>query len=181
MKTRSRTLVLGLAVVLAFSSLFTLAVPAHSTAVRGRVFATDMATPLAGMTVQAFPEGSAVAVAEALTDGSGRFRLAGLQPGQHLLLLSDPAGEAVAAAEVTALAGTEQVMALALPDDDETEGAEGGSTADQQPEEGRFAAWLKTPLGATITVVATAIALAALADSITDDNERVPDMSPNLP
>jgi hypothetical protein len=182
-----RFTVLGLAMALLLGSLASLAAPDLTTTVRGRVFDSDLTTPLRGMTVQAFPEGSAEADARVVTDDSGRFVLNGLGDGAYLLLLSDETGTPVAAAEIATRAGLEQVVALALPDDVDPKGAEGSSKdvpgedkgkdaakdKAKGSEGGRFQKWLSTPLGATIGIVVSAVALSTFADSITDDNPRV--------
>lgn len=152
-----------------------LAAPTHDTSLRGRVFDSDLATPMAGLDVQAFAEGKAVPAARATTDDRGAFLLDGLAEGNYLILLSRSEDEPLAATEVRITrSSAEQVISLAIPDEGD-EAAEGGSEAATPKKGGGFKAWLKTPLGATLAIIVSAIALAFVADEVTDDNPRVPE------
>ena len=57
-----------------------------SAAISGRVVDSRQDTPIAGVKVTAFPQGSTVAEATATTDSQGRFTLSGLRGGDYRLL-----------------------------------------------------------------------------------------------
>ena len=185
---RQRVLAALLSLVLALGSTPVFATPALTSTVDGRIFDSDLATPMPRLQVSAYAEGSAEPSATASTDGRGRFRLDGLSGGAYLLLLAEESGKPLAAAEIAMEAGRNQVVTLALPErvpasgalapgaaDDEQEEGEGEGEGSEAKGESRFGKWLKTPLGATIAILLSAVALSYAADEFTDENPRVPE------
>ncbi len=152
-----------------------LAAPASSSsAVTGRVFQPNLTAPAADLTVQAYPDGAKAPVASVTTDAKGRFELNALPAGHYVLLLSNKQGP-VAATKIETREGTRQELTLALPDRKPGEGSMAPAAA-----HGGFAAWLATPVGATVAVVATAVVVSVGAHQITkDDNKTEPPVSPS--
>ncbi len=143
-------------------------------AVVGRVFQPNLVSPAADLTVQAYPDGAKAPVASVTTDAKGRFELHALPAGHYVLLLSTKQGP-VAATKIETREGTREELTLALPDRKPGEGSMApGAT------HGGFAAWLATPVGATVAVVATAVVVSVGAHQITkDDNKSEPPVSPS--
>jgi len=173
MHLRSRSLItLALILALSAGTWPVLASPTPSFdgipgGIEGRVFATDMETPLAGFFVRAFAIGAVEPTASTTTDVEGTFRIGGLPAGDYLLMLADPAGQPLAAARATARGGLDQRVLLALPSPEE---------AVLAPDASRFAEWLQTPLGATIGILVAAVSLAWLADELSDDETELADV-----
>jgi hypothetical protein len=141
-----------------------LAAPAlASSRIVGLVLARDMVAPASDLTVQAFPDGAKAPVASTATDDKGRFSLEGLPAGSYILLLSNREGP-VAAARIATRAGQKETVTLALPDHRPGEGTLAPAAM------GGFAAWIATPLGATISAVGVAVVLAAGAHQITKND-----------
>ncbi|MBP7147040.1 MAG: carboxypeptidase regulatory-like domain-containing protein [Acidobacteria bacterium] len=168
---RGTALLLTAAIVC--GSLPALAATAPTAAVRGRVFSADLKTPAPGLMVQAIPDQGGDPLAQATTDAKGRFALAGLPDGTYVLLLSDGKGAPMAAARVTANAGKTETVALALP--------EKTGTTTLAPSARRLGAWISTPLGATVTLVAAAVVIGLAADDLTDDDESRENLPPVSP
>ncbi len=146
------------------------AAPTSLSKVTGRVFATDLVTPAASLTVQAIPDGAKEPAGTTQTDAKGRFRLSDLPAGRYLLLLSDASGSPVAATPVVTRAGERQDLTLALPDRKPGETA----TAPGAALKGGLWAWLSSPVGATVALVGGAVVLAAGAKSATDSDDEPP-------
>ena len=139
----------------------------------GRVFASDLETPLAGVSVQLAPEGEKRLVAETMTDDAGRFTLDGLEKRLYTVVLLDQQARPLAAARVDL--AEHQEIALALP---EARPGEGAAAPAQSGGGGGILAWLSTPVGATVALVAGATVVAVAADSLTDDNPEREDLPP---
>jgi broad specificity phosphatase PhoE len=138
----------------------------------GRVFASDLETPLAGVSVQLAPKGEQQLAAETVTDEAGRFAVEGLERGLYTVVLLDEQATPLAAAHVDL--AQHQEIALALPEARPGEGA----AAPAQQSQGGIKAWLSTPVGATVALVAGATVVALAADSLTDDNPEREDLPP---
>jgi hypothetical protein len=138
----------------------------------GRVFASDLETPLAGVSVQLAPKGEERLVAQTVTDDAGRFALDGLDKRLYTIVLLDDRSQPLAAAHVDL--AQHQEIALALPEARPGEGA----AAPAQAGGGGILAWLSTPVGATVALVAGATVVAVTADSLTDDNPEREDLPP---
>jgi len=137
----------------------------------GAVFGADLRTPAKGLEVRALPSGEKTPVATAVTDRRGRFDLGDLPAGEYLLVLVRPEEEIpVAAARVTARTGDATPVVLALPGADAPAEAPAASSG--------FAAWIATPIGATVTLVAAAVVIAVGADSLSDNTETREDEPP---
>ena len=176
MRTVHRSmLALALAFALAVAPSLALAAPALSSAVSGRIFAADLKTPAAGLSVQAVPEGAKEPLARATTDARGRFQLQGIPAGRYLLVLYSGQGEPLAAAPIVAEQPAMSVT-LALPppgslapgQTEETPKKEDSST-EAAPKSG-FSTWVSSPTGATIVLLASAILVAVGADQLTNDD-----------
>ncbi len=145
--------------------------PARDAHLAGSVFGADLRSPAAGLEVRALPAGGKTPVATAVTDRRGRFDLGDLPAGEYLLVLVRPEEKApVAAARVTAHRGDATPVVLALPGAKAPEGAPAASSG--------IAAWIATPLGATVTLVAAAVVIAVAADSVSDNSETRTDEPP---
>jgi hypothetical protein len=150
------------------------------TRISGRVFDHDLVTPAADLTVQAIPENAKAPLASGQTDHRGRFRLQGLPADNYILLLSDAAGAPVAAARVETRTASSRIVTLALPETP-PEGAAppaGGSASKPSEKKGTvekkhrgILAWISTPVGATVALVAGAVVLAAIANQATKDKK----------
>ncbi len=167
-----RSLTVLLAGLLALGPFFALAEPAPAHPLEGRVFAADLHTPLPDILVQAVPEGAKQAVARATTDRRGRFSFQTLPEGDYTLVIFDQQGAPLAAAPISTSAAASGEVALALPPlrpgEDATAPAAAGATA----------VWISTPLGATVTLLATAVVVAVAADDVTGDNPTRRDLPP---
>ncbi len=160
------TLVLVAALVLGQAPAL-LASPAAR--IEGRIFATDMTTPAAGLDVNVTAEGAKAPVATTRTDKDGKFRLDGVEAGKYLLVLVDGSGKPVAAAPVTAAPGQRANLTLALP------------AVKAAPAQASKGGWFTTTFGAVTTVVASAVILALAADSVVDNDEDPEPVSPSSP
>jgi hypothetical protein len=143
----------------------------------GRVFSADLRTPLAGVFVQVTDQDERELLVETVTDDAGRFRVDGLDARTYTIVLLDEQSTPLAAAEVD-VARHEQVS-LAVP---EARPGEAGTAPAQAGGGGggggRILAWLSTPVGATVAMVAGAAVVAVTADSLTDDNPEREDLPP---
>lgn len=167
-----RTMVVVLAGLVALGQLSVFAAPSTDiTAVKGRVFAPDLRTPVPGLQVQAIPRGAKEAVARVMTDQRGRFTLSDLPVGEYTLVLFDEQGSPLAAAPISAQAGHGNDIALALP------AVTPGESA-AAPAAGRAAAWLSTPAGATVGLLTAAIVIAVAADDVSGSNPSRKDLPP---
>ena len=167
------TLCLALAVGTSFPVLAASA-PTGGAHLAGSVFGPDLRTPAAGLEVRVLPAGEKEPITRTVTDRRGRFDAGQLPAGEYLLVLvREGEREPVAAARITARAGEDRPVVLALPGADAAEAAPAASSG--------LAAWIATPLGATVTLVAAAVVIGVAADSMADDTERQPDASPWLP
>ncbi|MDQ7006457.1 MAG: carboxypeptidase-like regulatory domain-containing protein [Acidobacteriota bacterium] len=168
-----RSLTVLLAGLVALGPLFTLAEPSDAThPLAGRVFASDLRTPMPDVLVQAIPEGAKEAVARATTDRRGRFRFRALPDGDYTLVLFDDHGSPLAAAPISASTAAAGEVALALP------ALRPGESGTAPAAAGATAVWLATPLGATVTLLASAIIIAVAADDVTGDNPTRRDLPP---
>lgn len=166
MKYRIRPRIsLLLAIALAFAPIAAVAAPQpDSASLSGRVFAADFKTPLAGIDVQLVPQGEKRLAAETFTDESGRFAVDGLPVGVYTVVLIDENFSPLAAAEIDL--SVHEEVSLAVP---EARPGEAAAAPAQAGGGGGFLAWLSTPLGATVALVAGATVVAIGADSLTDD------------
>jgi hypothetical protein len=181
MRTVHRTLLaLALAFAIAVAPSVALAAPASASAVSGRIFAADLRTPAAGLSVQALPDGAREPVARATTDIQGRFALQGLPAGRYLLVLYDAQGTPLAAAPLVADKAA-MTVALALPAPDAlapAQTAEGETKKDDEKKDEEaaattksgFSAWVSSPTGATVVLLASAVVVAVAADQLTNDD-----------
>jgi hypothetical protein len=183
-----RSLALVTAFALAAAPSLVIAAPATTSSVSGRVYAADLKTPAAGLTVQAVPDGAKEALARSTTDARGRFQLQGLPAGKYLLVLLDEAGTPLAAApHVMAQANSSVTLALPPPGalaPAQSEEKKEGEPETKKSEKSGFATWVSTPAGATIVLVASAVLVAWGADQLTDDDPdtvEIPATSPSLP
>lgn len=148
--------------------------------VRGRIFTADLASPAAGLDVQAIPDGAKTPVAATATDDRGSFRFAELLPGEYTLVFTNDAGSPVAASKVNAVAGEKQALTLALPSP-----LAPGETTPAPGEEGKkrrgLLGWISTPLGAVVAAVVVAVGVGIAVDQATDDDEDEPDVTPVQP
>jgi hypothetical protein len=181
MRTVHRTLLaLALAFAVAVAPSVALAAPASASAVSGRIFAADLKTPAAGLSVQALPDGAKEPVARTTTDLQGRFAMQGLPAGRYLLVLYDAQGSPLAAAPLVADKAA-MTVTLALPAADVL--APGQTAEGEKKEEGEkkgdeaaattrsgFSAWVSSPTGATIVLLASAVVIAVAADQLTNDD-----------
>lgn len=168
---RRSSLALVLASALALAPSLALAAPVQSSAVSGRIFAADLRTPVAGLSVQAVPNGAKEPLARATTDARGRFQLQGIPAGRYLLVLYDAQGAALAAAPIVAEKAAMSVT-LALPEAGSlAPGQTGAAPGDETPaEKDGFSAWISSPTGATIALLAGAILIAIGTDQLTNDD-----------
>lgn len=188
MRTVQRNLLaLALAFALALAPSFALAAPALSSAVSGRIFAADLKTPAAGLSVQAVPDGAQEPVARATTDARGRFQLQGIPAGSYLLVLFDAQGTPLAAAPIVAEKAAMSIT-LALPKPDplapgQTDEAKKDPPAAEPATKSGFAAWVSSPVGATVVLLGSAIVVAVGADQLTNDDTDTTEIttSPVLP
>ena len=188
MRTVHRSsLALVLASALALAPSLALAAPAQSSAVSGRIFAADLKTPAAGLSVQAVPDGAKEPLARATTDARGRFQLQGIPAGRYLLVLYDAQGAALAAAPIVAEKAAMSVT-LALPKPGSLAPGQTGEAPKEESEgeaatKSGFAAWISSPSGATIALLAGATLVAIGADQLTDDDTDTEEIStsPVLP
>lgn len=156
-----------------------LAAPSAPADLAGRIFDSDFRTPATGLTVQALAEGEKTPTASASTDDAGRFRLADVPRGDYTLVFLDEAGTARAATRVEAGTRQGEHLMLALPE------VAPGQT-EEEDDDGGILAWISSPTGATITMVAGAVVLAVLVDeAVGDDDDDLdlppPDVSPSSP
>ena len=170
MRTVHRNLLaVTLAFALALAPSFVLAAPALSSAVSGRVFAADLKTPAAGLSVQAVPDGAKEPVARATTDLRGRFQLQEIPAGHYLLVLYDAQGAPLAAAPLVAEKAA-MLITLALPEP----GSLAPGQTDEPPTEptprSGFSTWVSSPVGATVVLLASATVVAVGADQLTNDD-----------
>ena len=164
------TLCLALAAGTALPALAASA-PTGEAHLAGSVFGPDLRTPATGLEVRVLPAGEKRPIARTVTDRRGRFDAGRLPAGEYLLvLLRDGEPQPVAAARVTARAGEDRPVVLALPGAEAAEAAPASSSG--------LAAWIATPLGATVALVAAAVVIGVAADSMADDTARQPDASP---
>ena len=167
-----RTMVVVLAGLVALGQLSVFAAPSTDiTAVKGRVFASDLRTPVPGLQIQAVPQGAEEAVARVMTDQRGRFTLSDLPAGKYTLVLYDEQGSALATAPINAQAGHGNDIALALP------AVSPGESA-AAPAASKAAAWLTTPAGATVALTTTALIFAVVADDVSGSNPSRKDLPP---
>lgn len=161
MKASSGTKVLALAIVLTllFPVPAALAAPAAAR-IEGRVFDTDLVSPAAGLAVQAYAEGAKAPLVTALTGKDGRFRLGAVPAGNYVLVLADGAGKPLAAAPVATKSGQRAKVNLALAPAQSSTGGQKG--------------FFQSTGGAIVTIVASAVVLALLADSLLDEDEAPP-------
>jgi hypothetical protein len=155
-----------------------LAAPSAPADLAGRIFDSDFRSPATGLTVQALAEGEKTPTASASTDDAGRFRLADVPRGDYTLVFLDEAGTARAATRVEAGTRQGEHLMLALPE------VAPGQT--EEDDDGGILAWISSPTGATITMVAGAVVLAVLVDeAVGDDDDDLdlppPDVSPSSP
>ncbi|UCF67154.1 MAG: hypothetical protein JSV80_15465 [Acidobacteriota bacterium] len=165
---RRRYLALIAALGLACGPWLAVAAPMPSPALlSGRVFTADLSEPAAGLRVQAIPEGADAPFAKTATDEAGKFEFTEIPGGEYILLLTSREGEALAATRIAAPPGCQRHVTLALPQ------LEPGSSpvAPAQSGGGGFAAWISTPLGATISLVVAAVVVSLIGDELTDDDE----------
>jgi hypothetical protein len=163
-----------LAAALVVAPLTVVAAPqAAERSLDGRVFAADLKTPLAGVSVQVTDQQERQLLAQTVTDDEGRFRVDGLDARTYTIVLVDEQSTPLAAAEVD-VARHEQVS-LAVP---EVRPGEAGTAPAQASGGGGLLAWLSTPVGATVAMVAGAAVVAVSADSLTDDNPEREDLPP---
>jgi hypothetical protein len=193
MRTVHRSLLaLALAFALALAPSLALAAPALSSAVSGRIFASDLKTPAAGLSVQAVPDGAKEPLARATTDARGRFRLLGIPAGRYLLVLYDAQGAALAAAPIVAEKAALSVTLALPPPGSLAPGQTEGEKKDEKKDDAEatvetksgFSAWVSTPTGATIVLLASATLVAIGADQLTNDDtetEELSSPSPTLP
>ncbi len=181
MKTAHRSsLVVALAFALALAPSFALAAPALSSAVSGRIFAADLKTPAAGLSVQAVPDGAKEPVARATTDLRGRFQLQEIPAGRYLLVLYDPQGAPLAAAPLVAEKAAMSIT-LALPKPGslapgETQEAPPGESNVEAATKSGFSTWVSSPVGATVVLLASATIVAVGADQLTNDDTDTKEM-----
>jgi hypothetical protein len=191
MRTVHRSLLApALAIALAVAPSLALAAPALSSAVSGRILAADLKTPAAGLSVQAVPDGAKEPLARATTDARGRFQLEGLPAGRYLLVLYDAQGAPLAAAPIVAEQATMSVtLALPKPGTLAPGQAEGEKKDDEKKDDKEaaaatksgFSAWVSSPTGATIVLLASAILVAVGADQLTNDDTDTKEISPPSP
>jgi hypothetical protein len=175
MRTVHRNLLAtALAFALALAPSFALAAPELSSAVSGRVFAADLKTPAAGLSVQAVPDGAKEPLARATTDLRGRFQLQEIPAGRYLLVLFDAQGVPLAAAPIVAeKAATTITLALPEPDSLAPGQAEEAPKDETNVEAGAksgFSTWVSSPVGATVVLLASATIVAVGADQLTNDD-----------
>lgn len=182
MTARVRQAVALLLVTISASIPLTPVLASPATAgIDGHVFDSTLTHPLAGLTVSIVPDGSKEAVASTVTDPRGRFRLKGLPGGAYLLLLMDSGGVPLAAAEIEATAGVQRTVSLALPGPSGKKKAGGEATASAGGKKA-LAAWITSPAGSTLVLVASAVVLAVAADKVlTKNDERPLVASPSVP
>ena len=171
---RSLALTLTLLMAVGATPLFAAPTSAETgSRIEGRVFTADLRDVVAGLDVHAIPTGERDALRNTVTDRDGRFSLEGLPAGRYTLVLSDE-GEPVAAAEITANAGYNQPVSLALPTVDIGQSAIAPNVAG--------ASFITTWWGATLVLVGAAAVISFTADDLTADNpEREFLGSPSAP
>ncbi len=185
MRTVHRSmLALALACALAVAPSLALAAPALSSAVSGRIVAADLRTPAVGLSVRAVPDGAKEPLAQATTDARGRFQLQGIPAGRYLLVLYDAQGAPLAAAPIVAEKATMTVtLALPAPGTLAPGQTEGEQKDDEKKDEAAvatksgFSAWVSSPTGATIVLLASAVLVAVGADQLTDDDTDTDEIS----
>jgi hypothetical protein len=175
MRTVHRNLLaVALAFALALAPSLALAAPEHSSAVSGRVFAADLKTPAAGLSVQAVPDGAKEPLARATTDPRGRFQLQEIPAGHYLLVLYDAQGAPLAAAPIVAEKAAMSIT-LALPEPGslapgQTEEPKKDEPATEAAPKSGFSTWVSSPVGATVVLLASATIIAVGADQLTNDD-----------
>lgn len=169
-----------LAAALMFAPLAAVASPADAErTLDGRVFEADLETPMAGVSVQVTDQAKRELLAKAVTDDEGRFHLEGLEARAYTLVLLDADSQPLAAAEVDVARHSEVALAVpeARPGEGQAAPGQSGATG------GGIAAWLASPVGATVALVAGATVVAVAAESATDDDEPAAEVpvSPSEP
>lgn len=172
-RKRSSLVALTLALCLVLGQVPCSWANAAPTRISGRVFASNLVSPAANLTVQAVREGEKVVLTQAITDKNGRFTMSGMEAGPLVLVFLDRQGQPLAATKVTAKTGENSEVTLALPDPSKQAPAAAGTHG--------IWAWLSTPAGATAAVVASAVVLGVAANQVTKTNSEQPPVSPSRP
>lgn len=160
--------------VVATAPAFAAPAPTASTAgLTGTVYASDVATPLAGATVVA-TDANGVKFASQPTQADGAFSIAAVAPGRNSLSLETPEGSFVVATPVTLAPGETRSLRLAL----RASSAKHGKT--DAAKGGTGTGYTGAAIGGMTAVILGFVAAGAIAADHKNDDHNAP-VSPSQP